>query len=422
MNTIHLYREDVYRKEASAKLVSIEEKKGKSVVVLDQTLFFPEGGGQSADRGTLAGFSVLDVQEKDEVVYHLVDCIPSDLPAVGSEVNLVLDWNHRFDNMQRHLGEHIVSGAFHRLFGGVNRGFHMGDQYMTIDISMEGNPDYTVLTWDMIQEAELESNRVIWANHPVTVTYFETRSEAAKMPLRKELALDEDISIVTVGNPLAENGPADCVACCGTHPSSSGQVGLIKIYKVESNKGMFRIYLEAGQRALLKYQKEYDTLAELGTKLSAGTEDIMKKYQAQQEKQNQARTQLGQLRRFVIMKEAEKIRTILEEKKTAQRAGLPEGKSCSDLTFYYDVLTVDDLLNLAKELFDHIPKVVFLVHRPSNTVLLCSSGKPDCGKLVKENAAIYGGKGGGGATAARAIFQKEDYVDTFIDLIDKHLR
>ena len=83
---------------------------------------------------------------------------------------------------------------------------------------------------------------------------------------------------------------------------------------------------------------------------------------------------------------------------------------------------MDDLLNLAKELFDHIPKVLFLVHRPSSTVLLCSSGKPDCGKLVKENASIYGGKGGGGATAARAIFAKDEYVDTFIDLIDQHLR
>ena len=194
---------------------------------------------------------------------------------------------------------------------------------------------------------------------------------------------------------------------------------MIKIYKVESNKGMFRIYLEAGQRAFLKYQQQYDVLDELGTKLSAGTGDILKKYKAQQDKNNEARQQLGMLRRWVLAQEAEKIQQALAAEKTAAKA---EGRPQKNLSFDYDVLTVDNLLNLAKELFDHIPKVLFLVHRPSSTVLLCSSGKPDCGKLVKENASIYGGKGGGGATAARAIFAKDEYVDTFIDLIDKHLR
>ena len=121
----------------------------------------------------------------------------------------------------------------------------------------------------------------------------------------------------------------------------------------------------------------------------------------------------------MILSEAARIRQAIEDDKLAARS---EGRKPKNLSFDYEVLTVDDLLNLAKELFDVIPKVLFLVHRPSHTVLLCSGGKPDCGKLVKENASIYGGKGGGGATAARAIFQKDDYVDTFIDLIDKHLR
>ena len=122
-----------------------------------------------------------------------------------------------------------------------------------------------------------------------------------------------------------------------------------------------------------------------------------------------------------VMQEDPTVRALqaLAAEKTAAKA---EGRPQKNLSFDYDILTVDDLLNLAKELFDHIPKVLFLVHRPSSTVLLCSSGKPDCGKLVKENASIYGGKGGGGATAARAIFAKDEYVDTFIDLIDKHLR
>ena len=423
MSAIRLYKEDVYLKEARASLTSAVPAKKGCLVTLDRTLFFPEGGGQSSDLGTLAGFPVLDVQEKDGEVYHLVGCTPEELiaaaggvPGENGQVELVLDWRRRFDNMQRHCGEHIVSGVFYREYGGVNRGFHMGEDYMTLDISLEENPDYDKVTWDMAKQVELLANQVVWSAAPVITRHFDTFEEASKLPLRKALAIDEDITIVSVGDP---DSPADCVACCGTHPSTAAQVGMIKIYKVESNKGMFRIYMEAGQRAFLKYQQQYDVLDELGTKLSAGTGDLLKKYKAQQEKQNEARQQLGQLRRWVIAQEADKIKEAIAADKAAAKA---EGRPPKNLVFDYEALTVDDLLNLAKELFDFIPKVLFLVHRPSSTVLLCSSGKPDCGKLVKDNAAIYGGKGGGGNTAARAIFTKDEYVDTFIDLIDKHLR
>lgn len=414
MRTIRLYQQNVYQKEGIAHITSMIPHKDHVLVTLDQTLFFPTGGGQSCDKGTIAGYPVLDVYEKEQEIYHLIACQPNDLPPAGRdiEVELRLDWAHRFDNMQRHCGEHILSGIFYREFGGVNRGFHMGDQYMTIDISLEENPAFTKVTWDMAKHAELCANQVIWSNAPVITRRFQSREEAEHLPLRKALGVDEDITIVCVGNP--EN-PADCVACCGTHPSTAGQVGMIKIFKVESNKGMFRIYLEAGQRAFQKYQQEYDTLLQLGSKLSAGAEDLLKKYDAQQERNQEARSQLHALKRQIIQREAADIR---EEMKT-RAADSAQEKNC---VRFYDTLTVDDLVNLAKKLFDQIPGVLFLVSQPSNTVLLCSDGKPDCGRLVKENASIYGGKGGGNANMARAIFSKDEYVHTFIDLIQKHLR
>lgn len=409
MSTIRLYKENVYQKEADGLITSVAAYKNKSLVTLDQSIFFPEGGGQSADKGTLAGYEVKDVFEKDGEVFHVVDCQPEDLARFRADkpVHQILDWDHRFDNMQRHCGEHIMSGVFHREFGGVNKGFHMGDNYMTLDISFENNAQHDKLTWEMAKHAELCANQVIWANLPVTTTYFTRAKQARKMPLRKVLTIDEDITVVTIGDP---EDPADCVACCGTHPSTTGQIGMIKVYKVESNKGMFRVYMESGKRAFEKYQSEYDVMTALGNRLSAGTEDLMKKYLAQQEKNNEVRAQLGSLRRYYIAEEAAKIK---EELKAS---------SNSNLIKEYSVLTLDDLLNLAKELFDVIPKVLFLVHRPSNTVLLCSNGKINCSQLVKDNASIYGGKGGGNATSARAIFTKPEYVDTFIDLIDKHLR
>ena len=411
MKTERLFKEDVYMKEAEAAVTSLTEtKEGRTAVTLDRTIFFPTGGGQSCDRGTIAGFPVIDVyeDEKADDIIHVLDCRPSEFehaasPA-GKLLKLSLDWEHRFDNMQRHCGEHILSGMFYREYGGVNRGFHMGDQYMTIDISLEAKPEFTAITWEMAKHAEECANEAIWQNQPVITRHFDTKKEAENLPLRKALALEKDITIVCVGS--VEN-PADCVACCGTHPATAGQVGLIKIFKVEPNKGMFRIYFEAGKRAFLKYQQELDTLTALSNSLSAGTDDVLSKYHAQIEKNKEARSQLHFLKKEVIMREAADIAEALEKGENVRR---------------YHILSLDDLTVLAREVSPYAKKIVFLVHEPSYTVFLASDGSVDCGKLVKDNAQIYGGKGGGNKTTARAIFTKEEYVDTFIDLIEKHLR
>ena len=401
MNTKRLFKEDVYLQETTAHITDIIKEKDKVLITLDQTIFFPTGGGQSCDKGTLAGFQVVDVYEIPEEIYHQVDGDISKL-QIGDEVALKLDWPHRFDNMQRHCGEHILSGKFYELYGGVNRGFHMGDDYMTIDIALEDDPAYDKITWEMAKEAELRTNMVIWENLPVITRHFEDRTEAENLPLRKKLAFDEDITIVCVGS--IEN-PADCVACCGTHPATAGQVGLVKLYKVESNKGMFRIYFEAGQRAFRQYQERFDVMTTLENKLSAGTADLLDKYQAQQEKTKEVRNELYHLKKWVVSKEIDEIKENM----------------CPAFVRYYDKLSINDLLDIGKELKGTIPTVAFLVHQPSNTVLLFTD-KHDAGKLVKENADIYGGKGGGNKNSARAIFAKAEYVDTFIDLIEKHLR
>ena len=423
MRTQRLFKEDVYMKEAGAVITSLSEAKGGyTAVTLDKTIFFPTGGGQSCDKGTIAGFKVLDVyeDEKADDIIHVLDCSPAEFEAVvgagsygqgdGNDassykpVSLSLNWEHRFDNMQRHCGEHILSGMFFREYGGVNRGFHMGDQYMTIDISLETMPEFTTITWEMAKHVEECANEAIWQNQPVITRHFDTKKEAKNLPLRKALALEKDITIVCVGS--VEN-PADCVACCGTHPSSAGQVGLIKIFKVESNKGMFRIYFEAGKRAFLKYQNELDTLTTLANSLSAGTDDVLSKYHAQVEKNKESRNQLHFLKKEVIARETADIAEALEKGENVRR---------------YHILSLDDLTVLAREVSPFAKKIAFLVHEPSCTVFLVSDGSVDCGKLVKDNAQIYGGKGGGNKTTARAIFTKDEYVDTFIDLIEKHLR
>lgn len=443
MKTKRLFKDDVYLKEAEAVITSVADVDGKVLITLDQTVFFPTGGGQSCDKGCIDGFEVLDVYEHDGEIYHQVNMggnggsnvdgnmsgnggnmggnggsnVSSTLElSAGKRVKLQLDWQHRFDNMQRHCGEHILSGIFHREFGGVNKGFHMGDQYMTIDISLEEDPKFTKITWEMAKLAELEANRVIWNDLPVISRHFETKKDAQGLPLRKALAIEKDITIVCVGST---DKPADCVACCGTHPSSAGQVGLVKLYKVESNKGMFRIYFDAGQRAFEKMSRQYDTMTQLSNSLSAGDDDIMEKFKSQQEKNREARTQLHLLKKEVIAREVSSMASSFESREfqdASAEGKLPVRK--------YSLLSQEDLTAIARDVSPYIPKLLFLIHEPSNTVFLCSSeeGSIDCGRLVRENVSIYGGKGGGSKMLARAIFSKYEYIAVFIDLIEKHLR
>lgn len=401
MSTVKLYQHDVYLKECPARILAIRD----DLLLLDQTIFFPTGGGQSCDLGTISDAKVLEVFEKDDLVYHRVET-PHSLRE-GQQVHCQIDWNRRFDNMQRHCGEHILSGICYREFGGINRGFHMGQDYMTVDISLEEDPAVTEITWEMAKHAELCTNEVIWSNAPVTVRRFETREEAEKMPLRKALAIDEEISIVCVGDI---NNAADCVACCGTHPATAGQVGLVKLYKVEHYKGMFRIYFEAGKRALLDYDAKHDLITDLGNRFSAGTDDLIHKIQAREERTKEVKNQLHMLRQSVITSRVEEIRH--------QLASSPQ----EILVREFDDMKTDDLLNIGRPLMKEIKKLLLIISAQDNTLLLFSDGTVSCGKLVKENASIYNGKGGGNATSARAIFPKREGLDTFIDLLEKHLR
>ena len=386
---------------------------GHTAVILDRTVFFPEGGGQPWDlcrltikTGSCRSYAVIKVIEHDGEILHVLDT-SDDIPA-NSGCLLELDWQRRFDSMQRHTGEHIFTGVFDKLFGGTNRGFHMGDDYMTIDIALEDRAKVDTITWDMVKEAELKSNEIIYQDMPMIVRHFDSFEEASEEPMRKPLTIEEDITLVGFGSTDYDWA---CVACCGTHLKSTAQVGLIKAFKLESNKGMYRIYFEAGRRAFVKYQEEMETLHTLGRKMSAGTDDILSKYDAQTEKNKEKSFQLSMLKKEVVSRECDRIVKALAD-------NAYDGLPCER----YSILTLDDLTQLGRALSPSIKKVFFLVHEPSTTVLLVSDGKNNCGKLVKENASIYNGKGGGNDILARAIFTKTEYVDTFMDLIEKHLR
>ena len=418
METTKLYQIDTYLKEWDAVITSVKKSDGRNkdlTVTLDRTAFFPEGGGQSCDVGLMNGLPVTDVQEVDGEIYHTVSGAESDALSVGCAVSCSIDWNRRFDNMQRHCGEHILSGVFYDLFGGINRGFHMGHEYMTIDISLEEDPEVKEITYEDALKAELKANEIIWSDAPVTVMRFDSREEAEKLPLRKALAFDEDISIVCVGS--VENA-ADCVACCGTHPSTAGQVGLVKIYKVEKYKGMFRIYFEAGRRALKDYDFKHDLLTGISNGYSSSIGELPEKLDAQEKKLASVKDELFHLKKAYIENEQAKLEALLDDRASADGVDT----AANVVVYRLPHLSMDDAFNMGKKYMGNTDVLLMLYSESDTSYVLVSDGSPNCGALVKEYAAFYNGKGGGSDVSARAIFKSSGDAALFAELIEKHLR
>ena len=241
METKRLFDENVMQRECEAVVVHTEPYHEGYAVVLDQTVFFPEGGGQLSDTGTLtAGEKALPVKHVHEKAGEIFHETKEPL-APGTKVVAKLDWPVRFDHMQQHCGEHMLSYAFYKLFGAHNVGFHMSADMVGIDLDRE-------VDWQQALQAERFTNREIQEDRPIT-TKLVPAEEAAKMNLRKfNDKLTGTLRIVSVEG-------SDSCTCCGTHPTSSGMVGLVKIFKVEKHKEGSRISFLCGREALERVEQ-----------------------------------------------------------------------------------------------------------------------------------------------------------------------
>ena len=230
METEKLFERDAYLRAFTATVLACAPEKGGWGVVLDRTAFYPEGGGQPGDRGTLGGAAVTDTHISDGVVTHLCNA-PLE---VGASVAGEIDWRRRFDHMQQHSGEHIVSGLICAKKGCSNVGFHLGAESVIIDFD-------AVLTPEELAEAEAEANRAIWENRPMLVSYPDPETLAA-LDYRSKKELHGRVRIV-------ECPGADRCACCGTHVRSAGEIGLIRLTGMKPFRSGVRIELLAGRRA-----------------------------------------------------------------------------------------------------------------------------------------------------------------------------
>lgn len=250
-----LYYDSAYIKEFEAQVLSCQEGKKGWEITLSATAFYPEGGGQPADTGILGNVRVTDVHEKDGQVIHYTD---GPLP-VGEMVRGVIDWDRRFQHMQEHSGEHLVSGLIHQRFGYDNVGFHMGTDEVTIDFN-------GTLEWADLMAIEEKANGMIWENLEISAVYPE-KDELDAMEYRSKKELTGAVRIVSIPG-------GDICACCGTHVERTGEIGLVKFLSMIHYKGGARISLLCGKRAVEDYERKRDQVQRISVLLSARPGEI----------------------------------------------------------------------------------------------------------------------------------------------------
>lgn len=253
VGTVKLYENDGYLQQFNAKVISCESKGDFFEIVVDKTAFFPEGGGQNPDLGYLSDVQVLDVKERQGIIYH-----KTRRPlAAGAEITGQIDWQRRFDYMQQHSGEHIVSGIVHKKFGYDNVGFHLGDAVVTLDFNGS-------LSQADLDSVEWEANQAVFENRNVIISYPD-KETLKQLEYRSKIDIDGQVRIVAVDG-------YDVCACCAPHVTKTGEIGLIKILSCQKYKGGVRVSIACGFRALSDYRMKQKNIGDISVLLSAKTE------------------------------------------------------------------------------------------------------------------------------------------------------
>lgn len=257
--TNKLYLDNPYLREIDSRIVDKTYKDGKYYIKLSRTIFYPHlSGGQPGDKGSINGVEVLEVYEEDQDIIHVIkENIQSD------KVTLSIDWENRLDNMQQHTGQHLLSAAFYKLYNGETIGFHLGHDYVYIDVTL---PD---ITEDEMEKVEIYANRIISSNFDIK-SYFVEKNEIDNIPVRKQPSVNSNIRIVEIDN-------IDFSPCAGTHLRNTGEIGLIKIRKWEKYKGNIRIEFICGIRALFDYRWKSKSIKDIGILLSSKDIDVYDK-------------------------------------------------------------------------------------------------------------------------------------------------
>ena len=250
-----LYYKDGYLKEFEAVVKECIEEDKKIKIILDNTAFYPEGGGQPSDTGFIDNVRVLKVEEKENEIYHIVDKKIN----VGKKVFCKINFEERFQNMQNHTAEHIVSGIICKKYNTSNVGFHIGKDFVTLDFKI-------TLSEKQLREIESIANNAIYENIEV-ISKIYTPEEIKSINYRSKIELKEEVRLVKINK-------YDICACCGVHVKRTGEIGLIKLLKSEKYKSGIRIYMLAGKQALENYNMVYNQISKISSVLSLKLDEV----------------------------------------------------------------------------------------------------------------------------------------------------
>ena len=434
--TERLYYHDSRLLEFEARVISLSETdKGQIAVTLDRTAFYPTGGGQPTDIGSLGEARVVDcIDADDSGVLHVIQ---GPVPQIGETVHGRVDWLRRLDHMQQHTGQHILSAAFVRLFAAPTRSFRVLEQECEIDVALDNATD------ERIEQAVDLANQIIWESRPIKISQV-TSEEAASLPLRKEPAREGELRVIEIAD-------FDLTPCGGTHARSTGEVGVIAVRSWERAKGLTRIHFTAGIRALRDYRKANKTARTVSALFSAGREDSAALVARLVEENKKLRRRNDGLEEVACRVEAEEL---LKEANDSERGTSPtvrgsvpgnasdsdwvgdsilNGNSTQDsssavrvITKVFDDRDAESLKHLALALIAHPRVVALLGSRDGDTARLVfarsADASGDMNILMRRACSLIGGRGGGRPDMAQGGGKNVEKLDEALDSAISSLR
>jgi alanyl-tRNA synthetase len=370
--TRRLYYEDSHLRDFQARVTSAEERGGGVWISLDRTAFYPGGGGQPPDRGTIADGAVSEVEERDGVVWHRVEHTPK-----SESVNASIEWPRRFDHMQQHTGQHILSAAFVEVARAETRSFHLGEAVVTIDVDHAGPDD------SLLRAVEARANEIVWEDREV-LTHVVRSEEARRFPLRKPPTMEGDVRVVEVRG-------FDWSACGGTHVARTGEVGMIAILGTERYKGGTRVSFVAGGRALRRLREVGEILRRACLEFTAGESDLLRAVGSLKEERDRLQKRLKPLVRDALEREAE---SLLE--------GAPRGPHGPVLARHFEGRDPDEAGQLAAMVSAQGGIALFVSGGDTPRAHFSApTGTISVGALLGELCRRHGGRGGGRPESAQ---------------------
>lgn len=402
--TERLYYEDSYLKEFKAKVLKKIKIDNQTAVVLDETAFYPTSGGQPYDKGVIQDVPVVEVAEEGDEIIHI---LKKELKEkINSEVVGKIDWRRRFDHMQQHSGQHILSAAFEKLWNAGTVSFYLGDEICTLDI-MKDN-----ITSEEVKKAEILSNNIVLENKPIKV-YFVNQERANELNLRKIPPQKEDIRIVEIKD-------FDICACCGTHCGTTGEVGLIKILKWEKRGVKIRLDFICGKRSLKDYYWKNELIKNISNKLTIKDTELGETVERMLEERKETRKESREIKEKLQEYEAKRlidessirddgiriINKVFEEKNFQEARGLVQ----KIINLNDSVVVLAGIKNKGE---GEGAKILFACSR----VL-----KYDMNGLIREAGKFIEGRGGGAPNFAQAGGKKAEGIEDALNFASEHFQ